>query len=66
MSAAIRGIDWKLLRKQKLHLMEVIGNSNVTNAQSESLEGILSLLDSIQDEAETEKYASTETIFGSK
>jgi hypothetical protein len=45
----INGIDWKLLKKQKFHLLKVINNDAVPPKQKESLEGILNLLDSIQD-----------------
>jgi hypothetical protein len=45
----IGGIDWKLLKKQKFQLLKVINNDAVTPKQKESLEGILNLLDTVQD-----------------
>ena len=60
-SKAIKGIDWKILRKQKLHLLEIIGEESVSVEQHESLEGIVCLIDGIQDEA-AEKL-SEEVVF---
>lgn len=45
-------IDWKLLRKQKITLIEQI--SSCKPSSSENLEGILNLLDYIQDSAAEE------------
>jgi hypothetical protein len=45
----INGIDWKLLKKQKIQLLKVINKDAVTPKEKESLEGILNLLDSVQD-----------------
>ena len=59
-------IDWKLLRKQKLHLLEILNNeeSNMTAEQHQSIEGIVALLDSLQDEA-VDKYGVPEKkVFG--
>lgn len=42
-------IDWALLRSQKLTLIQVIGVSPPTVA--EDLQGILHLIDDVQDEA---------------
>lgn len=63
-SKAIKGIDWKILRKQKLHLLEILNNdeSNITAEQHMSIEGIVCLIDSIQDESAEE--LSEETVFG--
>ena len=64
MNKQTKGIDWKLLRKQKLHLLEILNNdeSNITAEQHESIEGIVSLIDGIQDEATEE--LSEESVFG--
>ena len=64
MNNAIKGIDWKLLRKQKLHLLEILNDeeSSITAEQHISIEGIVSLIDSIQDEAAEE--LSEEKVFG--
>ena len=56
MSKAIQGIDWKELREQKRHLAGILmgKNSSITAKQGEAIEGILNLLDCIQDEAALE------------
>lgn len=43
----LRKMDWKLLRKQKAHLVKEIE----TSENAKSLIGILHLIDHIQDEA---------------
>lgn len=45
----IQKIDWKLLRNQKHDLLKVINKESVNPKEKMSLEGILNLLDSIQD-----------------
>ena len=45
----IQKIDWKLLRNQKHDLLKVINNDSVIPKEKESLEGILHLLDAVQD-----------------
>ena len=62
MSGAIERIDWKLLRKQKLALVEVISGKSVTKKRIELLGGILHLIDGIQDDAT--EVLSEETVFG--
>ena len=64
MSKTIKGIDWKLLRKQKLHLLEILDydESSVTAEQHQSIEGIVAMIDGIQDEAA--KELSEEVVFG--
>ena len=65
MSKVIAKIDWKELRKQKRHLATVLfTNSSTTAKQREAIEGILNLLDCIQDEAALE--LSDEVVFGKK
>lgn len=44
-------MDWKLLRKQKLILLNTINNDAVDPEHKEGLEGILNMIDSIQDYA---------------
>lgn len=63
---AIDGIDWKLLREQKITLLNVIGEITHTGQPErvEHLDGIINLIDSIQDEAvETGKVSEAE-VFG--
>ena len=57
----ITGIDWKLLRKQKRLLLQVINNDNVNFKEKEALEGILSLIDSLQDSA-VDEYGLDENL----
>ena len=66
MSKAIQGIDWKELRKQKRHLIDIVmgKDSSITAKQGEAIEGILNLLDCIQDEAALE--LSDKVVFGKK
>ena len=65
MSEAIRNMDWKLLRKQKRSLVDVTSNgSSMTSKQKELLEGLINLIDAIQDEAT--EYLSEEIVFGKK
>jgi hypothetical protein len=47
----IQKIDWTLLRKQKKDLLKVINKDTVSPKEKESLEGIMFLIDSIQDYA---------------
>ena len=52
-------VDWAKLREQKQHLIEVIGDREASCAtenqkmQNQSLQGILNLIDHIQDDAAT-------------
>ena len=66
MSKVIAKIDWKELRQQKRHLAAILmgKNSNITAKQGEAIEGILNLLDCIQDEAALE--LSDKVVFGKK
>lgn len=53
----LEGVDWDLLRQQKNHLVTVLNESNdqadirLTSDQRDGLDGILNLLDFIQDRA---------------
>ena len=47
----IKKIDWSELRNQKRLLLETINNDNVSPEHKEALEGILALVDAIQDYA---------------
>jgi len=66
MSKVIAKIDWKELRKQKRHLIDIVmgTDSSITAKQGEAIEGILNLLDCIQDEAALE--LSDKVVFGKK
>jgi hypothetical protein len=57
------GVDWELLRKQKQHLLSAIDYFQGSEPDiNEGLEGILNLLDHVQDEAE--KVIGKEIVFG--
>lgn len=59
-------VDWELLRKQKLDLLEILNdeNSSITAEHHASIEGIVSFLDSIQDGVVDTGKLSTEKVFG--
>ena len=52
-NAALAGVDWKLLRRQKTTLVKTIQElvSKKQTREAERLRGILHLLDALQDEA---------------
>ena len=59
-------IDWALLRQQKIHLLEVIeylGDTEMTPTHKDSLEGIVHLIDSIQDSAVDEEGYDEDEVF---
>lgn len=65
MSKVIDKIDWKLLRKQKRHLVDVLlTTDNLMSKERRAIEGILNLLDCIQDEAA--ERLSDKVVFGKK
>lgn len=43
--------DWKLLVKQKRILNRIAGRRSVTKEQQNALQGIINLIDAIQDDA---------------
>ena len=48
---AIKNINWELLSRQKLSLVEVITNNDfITKEEMNSLDGILHLIDAMEDE----------------
>lgn len=55
-------IDWTKLRKQKETLIYVI--MSVPKEIAEDLDGILNLIDSIQDKAVEDGTATEEEVFG--
>jgi hypothetical protein len=42
-------IDWALLRNQKINLIEISELENLTSFQKEALDGILNIIDGLQD-----------------
>jgi hypothetical protein len=65
----IKNIDFDLLRKQKTQLIELQyrsdsnGNPVVSSKEYEALEGIINLIDHIQDEAIKQLGLSEEEVF---
>lgn len=51
MVGVIQGIDWVILAKQKLALVELVHSKVVSHEQKQSLTGILRLLDAMTDAA---------------
>lgn len=60
------GIDWPLLRTQKNHLVAMAMRPNCPAAQAEVLDGVVNLLDSIQDDAVAKGQATEAEVFGSE
>lgn len=56
--------DWRLLRTQKRLLVGLQSGKIVTNDQAEAVEGILNLLDAIQDQSVERGYATSREVFG--
>jgi len=63
---AIGAIDWEQLRRQKLALLEVINDLNEngvdTTEEGNELDGLVHLIDAIQDKAAEE--IGKEEVFG--
>jgi hypothetical protein len=55
-SDAYAGIDWLALAKQKMTLLTIIDSKIIDDATAENLDGLVSLIDSIQDDAEAKNY----------
>lgn len=53
----IKNIDWKQLREQKLYLLQ-------TGIETEPMDGIIHLLDALQDYAADELGLGEEVVFG--
>jgi len=58
------GIDWTLLREQKLAIFRAIDGKPQEDGDVDLLEGIVSLIDSIQDDAVDRDGLNEETVFG--
>lgn len=58
-------LDWKELRKQKLVLLEMVLTTK-SKKKAKALDGVINLIDSLQDDAvETGAY-TPEEVFGKK
>jgi len=51
MFASLNGVDWNLLHRQKLSLVEWLSGQTPKPPQLEELWGIVHLLDALQDDA---------------
>lgn len=60
----VGNVNLILLRKQKRHILKILNNKAVPRVQKDSLEGILNLLDHIQDQLVAEGYATERQVFG--
>lgn len=58
----VSNVNWNLLRKQKLTLLNVIFPDKIKKSQLELLDGLLEFIDYIQDEAE--KTLGRDVVFG--
>jgi hypothetical protein len=59
-------IDFKLLRKQKRVLISLASDKRTSKSRVDALEGIINLLDHMQDAAVESGAASEHTVFGSE
>ena len=55
-------LDFKLLRKQKFSILKMAWKESTSKKEAEHIEGILQLIDFIQDEAE--KQHGSRKVFG--
>jgi hypothetical protein len=61
--SAIKGIDWQMLRGQKANLVEIQA-FQISQDQFNAVEGMLSLLDAIQDAAVDDGIFTSMEVFG--
>lgn len=64
MTEFIRNINWELLRKQKATLVEVLILGDLSRREKNDLDGIVHLLDSLQDYVVDEMLVDEELVFG--
>lgn len=50
------GMDWLALAKQKMTLLKIIDSEIITAETAANLDGLVMLIDSIQDDAEAKNY----------
>lgn len=63
---AVKGIDWNMLKDQKLDLLEALNIQCLSDKQHQSLTGILHLIDAIQDGAIDDGIATKKEVFNSE
>jgi hypothetical protein len=59
-------IDWKLLREQKTTLIYLGVKNTLTDHEKLAVNGIIHLIDGLQDEAVNSGTATEEEVFGSE
>jgi hypothetical protein len=59
----MKKIDWKLLQQQKAILLTVINKDEINPREKEGLEGILNLIDSLQDSAVDDFELAEDLVF---
>ena len=59
-------LNWPLLRDQKQTLLMLRDNVHVTPADAEHLDGIINLIDALQDEAVDSGSVSETEVFGGR
>lgn len=64
--AAVQGIDWTMLREQKLQLLDVLNLQCLSQPQLDALTGILHLIDAVQDGAVDDGIANKKEVFNIK
>jgi len=47
----VGGVNWKLLRKQKVTLIKLLNRKDVNLKQKDHIDGVIALVDHIQDQA---------------
>lgn len=58
-------VDFPLLRQQKMHLAEIVAESNdISEDQRTSIDGVLGLLDALMDNTVAAGFVSEEEVFG--
>ena len=64
MEEFLKGIDWELLRRQKVELLDVINMYKLPAGNH--LDGVVYLIDHIQDSAVDSGYYTEEQVFGKR
>lgn len=59
-------LDWELLREQKLALYDVAYSSDCSLKVTRALEGLISLLDHLQDSAIESQQSTELDVFGTE
>lgn len=62
----IRKVDLTLLKKQKNHLLQIQQEGKITTKQSEAIDGIIGIIDAIQDYASDELGLNQKKVFSLK